>query len=248
MQITFGTVLQRAVTAGLVTGLLMGLYLYLVVEPTVSEAIVLEESLAAADPTEEQRFTRGEQTAGGVAANVTYAVIMAVIFGVVLARCRHHLPGRSDLARSLWLAGAGFTVFALIPALKYPANPPAVGDPDTVDERTLQYLACLAVSLVAAIALFQLAERLRHRTDPTTRTAAVTAAAVALYGVILVVLPASPDEIAPQVPASLVWDFRIRSIGNLALLWTGLGMGTGLLLQRAGPSIAPRDEPERSLR
>ena len=61
---------------------------------------------------------------------------------------------------------------------------------------------------------------------------AVTAATVVGYGLLLVVLPASPDAIDAVVPAQLVWDFRIRSLGGLALLWTSIGVGLGWALDR----------------
>jgi hypothetical protein len=35
-----------------------------------------------------------------------------------------------------------------------------------------------------------------------------------------------------------VWDFRIRSLGGLALLWAGLGVGVGWLLARDGRAEA----------
>jgi predicted cobalt transporter CbtA len=57
----------------------------------------------------------------------------------------------------------------------------------------------------------------------------------------MVVLPGTPDSIAAEVPADLVWDFRIRSLGSLVLLWAGLGLGLGWLLERDG-AIVPDDD------
>lgn len=241
MSIDFNTILKRALAAGAVVGVLMAGYMYFVVEPTVDEAIALEEALAAAEPAdaadhggeeEEPLFTRGQQTAGGVAANFVYSLIASGVFGIVFAKIRHRLPGATDLARSAWLAAVAFGSVALMPAIKYPANPPAVGDPDTVNERTIQYLAVIVVSLVAAYALTRIAGILRHRLDRATQVLAMTALTIAVYGLVLIVLPGSPDSIADEVPAALVWDFRLRSIGGLALLWTGLGLGLGWLLDR----------------
>ena len=251
MPLSFGTLITRAVTAGLVVGVLMGAYLYVVVEPVVDEAIALEEELAADDPVADDEaplFDRGEQTAGGVAANVVYALIVSAVFGVVFAKLRHRLPGATDLTRSLWLALVGFGVFALVPGIKYPANPPAVGDPDTVGERTLQYLACIALSLLAAVALTRLAGVLRRRLDRHTQVLAVAVATVATFALLLVLLPGTPDEIAPEVPASLVWDFRLRSLGSLALLWVGLGLGLGWLLERDAAAAAAAREARAMVR
>ncbi len=247
MNVTFSRVVSRALIAGLITGVLMGAYMYFVVEPTVNEAIALEESLAALEPSEpgaveeEPLFDRDEQTAGGVAANVIYAVIVGAVFGIVFAKFRHRLPCASDLARAMWLAAVAFAAVGLVPAVKYPANPPAVGDPATVNERTVQYLVLLVVSVAAAIALTRLAGVLRGRLAEHTRAVAVAAATVLVYGVIMVVLPGTPDSIAAEVPADLVWDFRIRSLGSLVLLWAGLGLGLGWLLERDG-AIVPDDD------
>lgn len=250
MQINFNTIVSRALIAGAVTGIVMAAYMYFVVEPTVDEAIELEEALAAAEPAdpaegdEEPLFTRSEQTAGGVAANVIYAVIAGGVFGIVFSKFRHRIPGRDDFLRSVWLAGVGFGAVALMPAIKYPANPPAVGDPDTVNERTVQWAAVIVVSLIAAVALTRLAGMLRNRLDTVTRIVAVTAATVVVYGLILIVMPGTPDSIDPEIPAGLVWDFRLRSIGSLALLWVGLGLGLGWLLTRdagADTDTSPAD-------
>jgi predicted cobalt transporter CbtA len=244
MSFTYRAIITRALTAGLTVGVLVAGYTFFVVEPTIDEAIALEEQLAAeaeqsekaenSHDEEEPLFTRSEQVGGGLAASLIYAVILSAVFGTVFAATRHRLPGRSDLLRSLWLAAVAFGCVALVPALKYPANPPAVGDPDTVGERTVQWLVLVAVSVLLAWALTRLSGSLRSRLDESTRVLVMTAATVTAFGALLIVLPGTPDNIDPRVPAALVWDFRIRSIGGLALLWCGLGVGLGWLLERDG--------------
>lgn len=254
MRLTYGMVVRRALVAGLVVGALMAPYMFFVLEPTIDEAITLEESLAAADGPaddgaagqggeDDSLFTRNEQVGGGVAATFVYAVVASAIFGTVFAALRHRLPGRSDLTRSLWLAAVAFGTVALMPALKYPANPPAVGDPDTVNQRIGQYLALVVGSVVLAALLTHLSGLLRWRFDDPTRVAVVAPAAIVGYGLLLVVLPGTPDAIDPAVPAKLVWDFRLQSLGSLALLWTGLGLGLGWLLDQ----LQARDEDEQAL-
>lgn len=247
MSFTYRGIITRALTAGLPVGVLLAGYMFFVVEPTIDEAITLEEQLATEaehgeqgghhHDEEEALFTRSEQVGGGVAASVIYAVVLSAVFGTVLAATRHRLPGRSDLMRSVWLAAVAFGCVALVPALKYPANPPAVGDPDTVGQRTVQWLVVVALSLLLAWALTRLSGSLRGRLDDPTRVLAVTAATVLAFGALLVALPGTPDEIDQRVPAALVWDFRLRSIGGLALLWSGLGVGLGWLLERHGRRV-----------
>ncbi|MEM7141651.1 MAG: CbtA family protein [Actinomycetota bacterium] len=254
----FSTVIKRALIAGAAVGVVLAAYLVFFVEPVIDDAIALEEALAAeAEPNEgtesthshddeEALFTRDEQVLGGGVASVIYAMIFAAIFGTVFAATRHRLPGMSDFARSIWLAAVAFATVSLLPALKYPATPPAVGDPDTVEQRTAYWLILVAVSVVVAWALVKLSSRLRASgIDDTSRVAIVTVSTVVAYAIVLLVLPANPDEIDPAVPAALVWDFRLRSLGGLALTWAGIGIGLGWLLQRVTGAEAASVAPEK---
>jgi predicted cobalt transporter CbtA len=243
MALTYRSIVWRALLAGFGVGLALAAYLLVVVEPVIDEAVALEEQLAAGTSPAggadrhpdggEALFTRAEQEAGGAAASVIYAVVAAGAFGTVFAATRHRIPGRTDLGRSVWLAAVAFGAVALMPAVKYPANPPAVGDPGTVGQRTLHYLILVAVSLLLAWLLTRLSAALRARTSDANRIVAVAAAVATGYGTVLIVMPPGPDAIDPAVPAVLLWDFRVRSIGGLALLWAGLGFGLGWLVERA---------------
>jgi predicted cobalt transporter CbtA len=237
MDLTYGALIKRALVAGLVAGLLLALYTFFVVEPTIDRAVALEERTAESVPhghgdDEEPLFSRDQQVGGGMAASMIYAAIVAAVFGTVLASIRHRLPHLSELGRVVWLAAVTFGAVALIPAIKYPANPPAVGDPDTVNERTVLYLVLIGLSVALAVGLVRLSGWLRHRMDDATRVLSVAAATAVGYGLLLVLMPGSPDAIDPVVPAQLVWDFRLRSIGGLALLWASIGFGLGWALDR----------------
>jgi len=155
------------------------------------------------------------------------------VFAAVYALVRHRLPARTDLARVTLLAAIGFGIFALLPALKIPANPPAVGDPATVGTRTAIYGGVLLCGVITAMLVSALVSVLRSRgvSIAATATAAVIALAV-LVALVLVVVPGNPDSIAEDVPASVVWNFRLASLGQLAVLWTALGLGGGWLLDR----------------
>ena len=62
------------------------------------------------------------------------------------------------------LAGA----VTVAPWLKYPPNPPAVGDPDTVGERERLYVLMIVLAALALAGLAHLSARLRRRAGPTT--------------------------------------------------------------------------------
>lgn len=233
----FGLLLGRMVLAGLVAGALAGIYSLLVTERAIAPALDLEEARAAAEGGAQEHagelFSRGEQLVGGFLGTLLAGVVFAVVFAAVYALIRHRLPGHTDLARVCLLAGIGFGIFALLPALKIPANPPAVGDPATVGTRTAIYGAVLLSGIVSAMLVSALVSFLQSRAvaPAATATAAVGTLAV-LLGLILVLIPGSPDPIAADVPAAMVWDFRVASLGQLAVLWTTLGLAGGWLVDR----------------
>jgi hypothetical protein len=116
----------------------------------------------------------------------------------------------------------------LVPFAKFPPNPPAVGDPDTIDERTLLYVAILAWAIGAAWLAVRVGTWLRERdfSDPA-RLTAVAGAFVVLVGIGYVVLPGTPDAVT--APATLVWRFRLASAGGAAALWAVTGVAFGWL-------------------
>lgn len=232
----FGPLLGRLVLAGLVAGVLAGVYSLLVTERAIAPALDIEEARAAVAGSREhgqELFGRGTQVFGGVLGAVLAGVVLAVLVAVVYGLLRHRLPGRTDFARVALLAAVGFGIVGLLPALKIPANPPAVGDPATVGDRTAIYAAVLVSGIVVAMLVSALVSFLRSRgmTVPATVTAAV-AATVLLLACVLLLLPDSPDAIPADVPAGVVWDFRLASLGQLALLWGALGLAGGWLIDR----------------
>src|SRR6478672_1184346 len=207
--LSFGSVLRRGVLAGVSAGLAAAVVIWLVVEPVIRRALAIEDmrsmhggqSARAGLPThggDEPLVSRAAQVVGGALTAVLVGVAVGVVFAVVFARMRERLPGRGDFGRSMVLASIGFAAVSLLPALKIPANPPAVGDPSTVARRTLLY------------------------------------AVVLLLGLVLALVPGTPDRVPADVPADLVRDFRLASLAQLAALWLTLGVTFGLLLERAG--------------
>src|SRR5439155_2734738 len=129
--------------AGAAAGLGLAMFLWLVGEPAIQDAIRLEHTrAAAAAATAEatgtaasqhtEMFSRGVQQIGGGAGALVYGISMGLVFAVVLVAVRHRLMARDDWRRAVQLAAAGFVTIFLVPFCKYPANPPAVGDPDTI--------------------------------------------------------------------------------------------------------------------
>jgi predicted cobalt transporter CbtA len=233
----FGQLFGRLALAGVIAGALAGAFSLLVTERAIAPALELEEARAAASGGSHQHtdemFSRGTQLLGGFLGTLIAGVVLAVVFAAVYGLVRHRLPGRTDFARVVLLAVVGFCILGLLPALKIPANPPAVGDPATIGTRTAIYGGVLLCGVVTAMLVSALVSFLRSRAAgmAATTTAAVATTAV-LLALILIVVPNSPDTIAADVPAAVVWNFRLASLGQLAVLWTTLGLAGGWLLDR----------------
>lgn len=224
--------LRRGVLAGLVAGAALAAFLLAVGERSIRAAIALEE--AQGGPATDAPFTRPEQVAGGAAGAVVYGLLLGAVFAVAFAAVRHRLHWPTDWHRSVALAAAGFVTVALVPALKYPPNPPAVGDPATVTRRTLLWMVLLAWSALTAWAAWRTQRALADRSWPLpARATATVATYAALVAVALVVLPPSPDAV--DAPATLVWDFRVAALGGQLVLWAALGLAFGWLADRARP-------------
>ncbi|MFI9812156.1 CbtA family protein [Saccharothrix variisporea] len=228
---TYTGVLLRGVGAGGIAGLLAGLFGLVVVEVPIRAALAVEEARPAVESgghDHGEMFGRGTQMVGGVLGAVIVGLAIGALFATALAGSRRWFVGRPPFTRSVTLGAAVFGAAALLPAVKYPANPPAVGNQDTVDYRTMLYLGVIAAGLVVVYGSSYLASRLTHLAGPV-RSTVVALAAIAGVAVILLAFPASPDPIPADMPSEVLWQFRLASLGETAILWLGLGVVFGLL-------------------
>jgi predicted cobalt transporter CbtA len=222
--------LRRGLAAGLLAGLLAGLFAFFVGEPMLDRAIALEEASSGAH--HEEVFSRSTQKAGLFFATGLFGVTVGGVFGISYAFFRERLAASSDLRRSIYLAGAIFAGAFLIPFLKYPANPPSIGDPATIRERTAAYFTLVALSLLAMLLAWLAARMLKTRgVGAARRRLTVGAGLVVVIGVLFLVLPAAPS--ADGFPSGLLWAFRLSSFGTQLIFWAGLGILFGLLCERA---------------
>ena len=117
------------------------------------------------------------------------------------------------------LAVGAYLAVALFPALKYPANPPGVGESASIGFRQTTFVASWALALLGALLATALSSRLGLAGLPRAGAAAAIFAvwSVALY----LLLPANPDPVT--LPLDLVSAFRVRSAAGLTLFWAVLG-------------------------
>ena len=140
--------------SGALAGLVHGTVNFAIVEPYLDQAIGIEnQSLFASGEAEdnlefwaEYESYRIWQKSGQVLAGVILGTAMGSLFGIVYALSRNSLPGKNDVVKAVVLSGIMWVTLYLIPFLKYPANPPTVGDADTVVLRTILYLSFIAIS------------------------------------------------------------------------------------------------------
>ena len=223
-----GSVLRLALPLGLLAGLASALLLTVTGEPLVRAAIALEEARRVGAPHEPELVARSVQSGAGLFAAMGAT---GVVFGLLLALAfwglRHAEP--HPFRRSLWAGAILFGSITLMPWLKYPPNPPGVGAADTLGRRQGLYVSLLALSLAVALVATALAGLLRRQRWPEERrVAAVAAAVVVAFGLALAFLPPAPDAV--DAPATLVWRFRLASLGGGAVLWGVLSAGFGLAL------------------
>lgn len=232
---------RRGLALGVLAGLVAGVFAFVVGEPLVQDAIDIERRAAAAHAgpfvpahLSDVAVTRDAQRGGLFLGNALYGLAMGVVFAAAFLLVRGRGRPRSDWQLATRLAACAFVVLVLVPFLKYPANPPAVGDPDTIGERTALYLVLLAgtaLAVLAAVRAGRVAER--RGEEPWRRPVAGLATFVVVAGGLAVALP-GVDEVPGGFPASLLWEFRLSSLGTQAVFWTVLGAGYGIAAERAG--------------
>lgn len=258
--------LIRGLLAGLLAGLAAFLVANVVGEPHVEAAIAREEAGATdshshteeadghrhADEAADEmvvEVSRGNQRTwglltGSIAIGIALGGLVALVAAGALGRIGRLLPNRSTAVVSL----IGFVSVALVPFLKYPATPPAVGSGDTIGDRTALYFGFLLLSVVAAVLATYAACRLRERIG--TYGGVVAGIAAYLLVVVVAALLFAPVNELGDFPADTLWSFRLSSMLTLATMWGVLGVVlTGLVsrLYARETAVAQRRELAASL-
>ncbi len=211
--------LRPAIIAGLVAGVLASVFHQVLTEPVIDRAIAAEEARAAARPGhahEEPVVSRGGQKVGLVVGLLVYGLIWGLLVGVGLSATRGWVPSGWNLGRrGLVVAGlVGWSV-ALFPFLKYPANPPGVGEPETIEYRQTLYLGFILLAVLGLVLAVALGRR------AATRGARAWIVPVAFYAVwallIYVSMPPNPDPV--PLSETILRPFRALSLTGLVVFW-----------------------------
>ncbi|MET0821732.1 MAG: CbtA family protein [Aeromicrobium sp.] len=238
--------LVRGLLAGVVAGLFTFSVAYVVGEPQIDVAIAVEEAGSAAAPAaahshDESMAPHHHEEGGTVISRdtqstwglLTATLGLSVALGGTVALVSAFALGRfgrlrPELSTAL-VAGVGFVSVAVVPFLKYPPNPPSVGDPDTLGARTVEYFAFMVISIGIAVAATVLARRLS--VGHAYRGIIVGILAYLMAMTVIGNLMPTVNEIG-SFPADTLWYYRRASIMTLATMWLVAGLVLSALVHR----------------
>jgi hypothetical protein len=229
--------LIRGMLCGIAAGLLVFIVAKIFGEPNVDGAIGFEEQLAhlagAAHEHEEEIVSRDVQSTWGLFVGVmVYATALGGLFSLLYAYAWGRMGKLGARASAALLAGAAFIAIYVVPFAKYPANPPSVGNPDTIGSRTGLYFGMIVISIVAMIAAVNLGRALVRRWGNWNAAIAGGLAFLVLIGIAYALMP-TVNEVPDGFPAALLWQFRTVAFALQLTLWTSLGLLFGWLTERS---------------
>lgn len=249
----------RGLLAGAIGAVLAFAFARLCAEPVIGRAIAFEEGRTDAENAHgvhehgAELFSRGVQSNAGLGFGLLiFGVAMGALFSVLFCVVAARVTSVGPRALSLLLSAGAFVALYLVPFVKYPPNPPAVGQADTIGARTGWYLVMVLASVVLTIAAGWLGRSMTARLGPWHGWLLAAGGYVAALAVLAVLLPdvdeipgplrdASGSIIYPGFPADVLYDFRLLSLAAQLVLWAAIGVVfatlAGRLLEERAPSI-----------
>jgi predicted cobalt transporter CbtA len=229
--------LVRGMLAGLIAGVLAFGVARILGEPSVDRAISFEEQAHKvahphhAHEDEPVLVSREMQRGLGLFTGVVvYATAFGGLFALAFAFAYGRIASLSPRATAGLLAAIAFVALVLVPDIKYPPNPPAVGEAETLGGRTALFVAMVVLSLAAMGIALLAAHRLGARGGIWVGSLIGVGIFVLLVSVAMIFLP-PVDEVPRAFPADLLWQFRLSSLGIEAVLWSVIGLLFGPLAE-----------------
>ncbi|MCW2539490.1 MAG: hypothetical protein JWN95_1215 [Frankiales bacterium] len=254
-------ILRGAIAGGL-AGLLAFLFARIFAETQIQQAIDYESGRDAAvaaldkaaglpvEPAGPELFSRTVQANLGIGVGViAFGLAMGAIFAVAYTVCLGRVGRIRPRQLSLLVAGAGLLGFYLVPFVKYPANPPAIGNEDTIRERSALYLTMVLASILFLWLAVWIGKRLAVRYGNWAATMLAGFGFIVVIGLLMALLPSlgqlasnkqqfgnhgtetplpllGPDGkiVYPGFPADVLFSFRLYSVAAQLILWTTLGL------------------------
>src|SRR6266568_3162809 len=252
----------RGALAGTIAGVLAFVFARIFAEPVINAAISYESGrdamIAALDkaarvvpPTPgPDIFSRTIQANVGVGVGmIAFGAAMGALFAVTYALCLGRVGNVRPRTLALLVAAGSFVAIYLVPYIKYPANPPSIGHPETIRQRGGYYLLMVLASVVLLIAAVWLGQRLKERFGTWNAALLAGAAFVVGAGIVMALLPqlghlafnehtygnyatetplpltnSKGTIVYPGFPADVLFNFRLYSVAAQLLLWSVIGL------------------------
>ena len=225
--------------SGCFAGTIYGTLNLIIVEPYLDDAINIENQnlFSSGEEIDGPQFWveyyeyRSWQKGGQILAGAILGTSIGSLFGIVYALSKKSLPSRNNIGKTLILAGLMWFTLFVIPFLKYPANPPTVGDGETVVLRGILYLTLIAISGFLAIGFYQIFKRLKAK----NRILPIIGYGI-LISIVFFVMPENPDEISTSM--ELVNGFRVVAFLTGTVFWFTLALFLGVFWQKTNPDLS----------
>ncbi len=256
--------------AGAIAGLLAFVFARIFAEPLIDQAIAYEgardAAQAALDKAEgmpamaegPEIFSRTIQSTIGIATGMTlFGLAMGALLAVAFVLCRPRYPHLRSRALALLIGLFGFLGIYLVPFMKYPANPPAIGHENTIGDRGNLYLVLVASSVLFLVGATWLARRWNARFGTWNSALLSAGCYIVVMGVIMALLPqlgelsanvatygrhatetplpltnAKGEIVFPGFSADLLYGFRFYSVAAQLIMWLLIGLIFGRLAER----------------
>ena len=216
------TLVGITLSSGVIAGIILAFLNLGIVEPTIDKAIALEvqKQVSSGENVDISVLIdyRYWQKVGAFAGGAIYGAGLAALFGVIFVFARNKLPGKNNKQKAIFLAGIMWFVLFFMVALKYPANPPAVGDPETIYYRETLYIGYIMISGLAALGMAVIWIKTRINSKKIIIPLMYAAIMVTAYAV----MPSNPDKI--EISMDLIQSFRVLTAITIGVFWGILGI------------------------
>lgn len=250
-------IIGRGLLAGALAGVLAFVFSKIFLEPVIGRAIDFEGGTSAAHEAMEtaagsgghshegpELFSRGIQSTIGMGFGVlAFSVALGALFAVVFAVAYGRVGNISARALSVVIAAGMLISVWIVPALKYPPNPPATSLEETITQRTELYLLMVGLSVILMVAAVYLGRQLTPKLGAWNATLVGGAAYLVAVVVVMLILPTINEIPGPMVndagvivfpgfSAVDLYEFRLFSLGTQVIVWATIGLVSAALLSR----------------
>lgn len=222
--------------SGCFAGLIQSAANLVFVEPYLDTAIDLEnQHLFASGEVKntpdfwvEYQLYREWQKGGQFLAGAILGTSIGALFGIVFVFSKNSIQSKNHIKKALILAGLMWFALYFIPFLKYPGNPPSVGDPDTIIIRQILYVSFITISGFGLLLFYKLSKQLKQKKKLYSLIGYA-----AFITTVFIAMPSNPDEI--NAPINLVTEFRVMSVITTTIFWISLGVIFGVMWRQFNP-------------